>query len=180
MVQSVELLLDPAAEDRVRADWDALAAVDLPSLASNAHESNRPHVTVAVAETGLTPALDGLQAVFRGWELATEGLAGIVGGPVLFGGQRGRWVLARQIVPSRPLLTMHSAVHRMIALEAPGAEVVDQTVPDGWTAHVTIARRIPAGRLAEALGLLDPDPLPCRFVAARLWDGGARTVTPLA
>ena len=179
MVQSVELLLDQDTEAAVRSAWDALAAVDLPSLASNTAESNRPHVTLAVAETGLQPAAEGLRAVFRGWELADEGLAGVVGSPVLFGGQRGRWVLARQVVPSRPLLTMHSAVHRMIGLEAPDAEVVEQTVPDGWTAHVTLARRIPSSRLPEALGLLDAAPLPCRFVAARLWDSGTRSITSL-
>ena len=54
MVQSVELLLDPDTEAAVRSSWDALAAVDLPSLASNTAESNRPHVTLAVAETGTT------------------------------------------------------------------------------------------------------------------------------
>jgi hypothetical protein len=179
-VQSIELLLDPDSEAAVRAAWDALAAVDLPSLATQRAETNRPHVTLAVAESGLEEAEEGLRAVFRGWELSSEGVPGVIGSPVLFGGHRGRWVLARQIVPSRPLLTMHSAVHRALGLQAPDAVLVEQTVPDAWTPHVSLARRVPAGRIPEALALLDGDPMPCRFVGARLWDSAPATVTPLA
>jgi 2'-5' RNA ligase superfamily len=179
MVQSIELLLDPDSENAVRAEWDALASVDLPSLATQHAETNRPHVTLAVADAGLEGAEEGLRAVFRGWELTTEGVAGIVGSPVLFGGHRGRWVLARQVVPSRPLLTLHSAVHRALSLQAPDVEVVEQTLPDEWTAHVSLARRVPAARVPEALGLIGGDPIPCRFTAARLWDSRPATVTPL-
>ena len=179
-VQSIELLLDPGSEAAIREAWEALAAVDLPSLASNHRDTNRPHVTLAVAETGLDAAGEGLRAVFRGWELAEEGVPGIIGAPVLFGGHRGRWVLARQVVPSRHLLTMHSAVHRAIELQAEEAEVVEQTMPDAWTPHVSLARRVPAARVPEALALLDLEPMPCRFIGARLWDAHAETVTPLS
>ncbi|HEY8319867.1 MAG TPA: 2'-5' RNA ligase family protein [Amnibacterium sp.] len=178
MVQSVELLLDPDAEQRIRDGWAALADAGLPSLASHEGASNRPHVTVAVAETGLLPAVEALRAVFRGWHLAERGLAAEVGAPVLFGGHRHRWVLARLVVPSRPLLTVHSAVHRAIAADASEAEVVAQTRPDAWTPHVTLARRIEAERLGAALDAGGP-PLPCRITGARLWDGGSRTVTDL-
>ena len=69
---------------------------------------------------GFEVAEAGLRAVFEGWDLAGRGLAATVGSPVLFGGHRGRWVLARQIVPSRPLLTLHAAVHRALQLHVPG------------------------------------------------------------
>ncbi|MGN6744332.1 MAG: 2'-5' RNA ligase family protein, partial [Amnibacterium sp.] len=147
MVQSVELLLDPDAERRIRAEWAALADAGLPSLASHRGESNRPHCTVAVAQDGLEPAADGLRAVFRGWHLAERGLPVVVGPPVLFGGSRGSWVLARLVVPARPLITLHSAVHRPIEAAAPDAEVVDLTRPAAWTPHVTLARRMPGDRL---------------------------------
>ena len=179
MVQSVELLLDPDAEQRIRDGWAALADAGLPSLASHEGDSNRPHVTVAVAEEGLTPAVEALRAVFRGWHLTERGLAAQVGAPVLFGGHRHRWVLARLVVPSRPLMTVHSAVHRAIAADAPDADVVEQTGPDHWTPHVSLARRIEAERLGAALDALDPAPLPCRITGARLWDGATRTVTDL-
>lgn len=179
MVQSVELLLEPDAEQRVHDEWLALADAGLPSLATQRGETNRPHVTMAVAEGGLEPAVDALEAVFRGWHLAERGLPVALGSPVLFGGHRSRWVLARLVVPSRPLITVHSAVHRAIDAAAPDAEVVEQTRPDSWTAHVSLARRVPTDRLGEALSHVDPSPLRCRVTGARLWDSTPKTVTAL-
>ena len=177
MVQSVELLLDGDAEARLRAEWAALAAAGVPSLADHGGATNRPHVTVAVAETGLEGCVDALSGVFRGWDLAGRGLAATVGAPLLFGGHRGRWVLARQVVPSRPLLTLHSAVHRAVA--AAEVETAEQTRPDRWTPHVTLSRGMPAERMADALAVLAVDPYPCRFVGARLWDSTPKSVTAL-
>jgi hypothetical protein len=180
MVQSIELLLDDETDGSLRAAWAALAEAGLPSLASHAGDTNRPHVTVAVTdEQGFEAAEQALHAVFEGWDLAGAGVAGTVGAPVLFGGHRNRWVLARQLVPSRPLLTMHAAVHRALQLHVPDVPVSPQTQPDAWTPHVTLARRIDAARLPDALGITSVDPLPCRFVGARLWDSGTKTVTAL-
>ncbi len=179
MVQSVELLLDPDTEGRIRRDWAALADAGLPSLVSNRSESNRPHVTLAVAEGGLEAAIDGLRAVFRGWHLADRGLPVVVGAPLLFGGHHDRFVLARLVVPSRPLLTVHSAVHRALGTEAPDAETVDQTRPDAWTPHVSLARRLPADRVGDALVRFAAAPIPARVTGARLWDGGPKTVLDL-
>ena len=53
MTQTVELLLDPAAEAWVLDQWSALRTAGLPSLADHAGASNRPHVTVCVV-----PAVD--------------------------------------------------------------------------------------------------------------------------
>jgi 2'-5' RNA ligase len=181
MVQSIELLFDEETETRLRAAWSRLAEAGLPSLANHGSDSNRPHVTVAVTEgTGFEAAADGLRAVLEGWDVAGRGFGAVVGAPVLFGGYKHRWVLARQIVPSRPLLTLHAAVHRALAEHAPDAAVVDQTRPDGWTPHATLARRVTSERLAEALATVEVEhPLPCRFTAARLWDSVPKTVTPL-
>lgn len=179
MVQSIELLFDEETESVLRAAWDTLAEADLPSLATHVGDSNRPHVTVAVAEEGLETGLDAVRAVVAGWDLRGAGLAAVVGAPLLFGGHRHRWVLTRQVVPSRPLLTLHAAVHRALAEHAPDAEVVEQTRPDGWTPHVSLARRVPADRLGEALERLDVEPLPGRFRGARLWDSPSKTVTDL-
>src|SRR3954471_17476137 len=104
MVQSIELLFDDEAETALRSAWSSLADAGLPSLASHTGETNRPHVTVAVTqERGFEAAVETLRAVFRGWSLASDGLAAEVGSPVLFGGQKQRFVLARQMVPGRPL-----------------------------------------------------------------------------
>lgn len=180
MVQSIELLFDDDTDAAVRAAWTALADAGLPSLAGHTGATNRPHVTVAVTEdTGFADAQDALRLVFEGWALGSDGIAATIGAAVLFGGQRQRWVLARQLVPSRPLLTMHAAVHRTLSLHAPDATVVEQTLPDAWTPHVTLARRMPADRLADALGAVDLAPGTARLRAARLWDSVAKTVTPL-
>jgi 2'-5' RNA ligase len=180
MVQSIELLLDEGAEAALRAAWATLEQAGLPSLATHTGDSNRPHVTLAVTEEqGFDRAEAGLRAVFEGWDLAGAGLAATVGSPVLFGGQRHRWVLARQIVPSRPLLTLHAAVHRALEQHAPDVPVVAQTAPDAWTPHVTLARRVAADRLGEALSAVETEPVPFRFRGARLWDSGTRTVTSL-
>jgi hypothetical protein len=179
VVQSVELLLDERTEAALRRAWDTLHEAGLPSLATNHSGSNRPHVTVAVAEAGLEAAIPGLRAVFAGWELASRGLAGTVGGVLLFGGHRHRFVLARAIVLSRPLQTLHSAVHRAVGLASPDALVPETVRPDAWTPHATLARRVPADRLGPALDLLDLGPIEARFTGARLWDSGPRTVTPL-
>lgn len=181
MVQSIELLLDEQAETALRASWTTLADAGLPSLATHSGDSNRPHVTLAVTDaSGFETAEAGLRAVFEGWDLAGGGLAAVVGSPVLFGGHKHRWVLARQVVPSRPLLTLHSAVHRALQQHVPDVEVTEQTLPDRWTAHVSLARRVQADRLGEALGAVDLGPIPCRFVGARLWDSVEKSVTPLA
>lgn len=184
-VQSIELLLDEDAEAALRGSWDALDAAGLPSLATHTGETNRPHVTLAVAETGpdgerpgFLPAIERVRAVFAGWDLAGAGVAATAGAPLLFGGHKHRWVLARQIVPTWRLLTMHASLHH--ALREAEAEESPQTVPDAWTPHVSLARRMPGDRLDEALQLVVAEPLPCRFVGARLWDSATKTVVPLA
>lgn len=180
MVQSIELLFDSDTETAIRAAWSALDDAGLPGLAAHPGASNRPHVTVAVtAEGGFGTAVAALRSVFEGWSLSGAGLVATVGAPVLFGGQRHRFVLARQIVPSRPLLTLHSAVHRALELHASDVPVVDQTAPDAWTPHVTLARRMPDDRLGDALAAVDLEPLSCRFRGARLWDSVEQAVTPL-
>ena len=179
MVQSIELLLDEQSESALRSEWGRLRAAGLPSLASHTGGTNRPHVTVAVAEEGLEGAVDRVRAVFAGWGLGERGLAGMVGAPLLFGGHRNRWVLARQVVVSRPLLTMHSAVHRAIDLAGTAINLNPLTRPDDWTPHITVARRMGADQLPAALALLDVEPGPVRFVAARFWDSVPKTATPL-
>jgi 2'-5' RNA ligase len=180
VVQSVELLFDEQTEAALRRAWDTLHAAGLPSLATNHSDSNRPHVTVAVADDGLERAVEPLREELARSDLAGHGLPAMVGGTVLFGGHRRRFVLARLIVLSRPLQALHSTVHAAVALAAPDAEVPANVRPDAWTPHATLARRVPADGLGAALDLLDPAPIEARFVGARLWDSGPRTVTPLA
>ena len=80
-VHTVELLLDGKLEDAVRRLWGELHEAGQPSLATHRHPTNRPHVTLAVAET-----LDGRvaadPALLRLQEQVWERLDGVPRNPL--------------------------------------------------------------------------------------------------
>ena len=164
-MRSIELTFDEETEARVRADWAALAAIGLPSLAGHTGATNRPHLTLAAGED-LSDGQELRDAV------AMLPLELTFGGVILFGESRRGVVLARQVVTSSALLELHRRAHDA----APGA--VDLTRPDNWTPHVTLARRMPADDLGRALAAIGPA-VGAIASAARLWDSHERTVTPL-
>ena len=179
---SVELLLDSTSEALVRADWEALEAEGLSSLAAHRAASNRPHITVVAGTT----------------DAATEALAGAaiavpfavtLGPPILFGAGPRR-VLARSVVPSAELLSLHAAVHEQAVHEqavheqavheqlgaAPDSE--PRLRPGTWVPHVTLARRIRLDDLAKALDLLGDD-ITGQVVGVRRWNSETREITML-
>ena len=104
-------------------------------------------------------------------------------------------VLARQVVVDRALLGLHARIHA--AVEAPHAgpdededpdqdgpaapEVVPHTRPGAWAPHVSLALRLTAEQLAEAvtaLGRIEPEGAPA--AGLRRWDPRDRTVRDLA
>lgn len=164
-MRSVELTLDPEADAAIRADWETLARAGLPSLAQHAGASNAPHVTVA-AGTAFDDTPE-LRAAFSAIPLTLR-----FGGAVVFAAGRRGFVLARLIVASASLLALHRAVHDTIV------DAVELTLPDHWTPHVTLARRISADELARALPILGAIES-AQFTAARLWDSETKTLTEL-
>ncbi len=165
-ITSIELLLDADAEAAVRAEWDALAAAGLSSMAPHASPSNRPHVTLLARRGGVAHPLalpdDALP------------LPLMLGAPLLFG-DGDRRVLVRSVVPSAALLALHAAVR-----DAAGAgDDVDHMAPGTWTPHVTLARRMRLADLERALPLVG-GAIACEGVALRRWDAGTRTVTALS
>ncbi|MGJ7442444.1 2'-5' RNA ligase family protein [Aquipuribacter sp. MA13-6] len=174
MVQSVELVLDPALEERVRAQWRALVEADLPSLGRHTGPTNRPHVTLGVAqgvapehEERLVAAVDAARAL---------PLPVRLGGLVLLGGHKH--VLARLVVPSVALLQLHGAVHQAWrdTLDRP-----DHMAPGVWTPHVTLALHLNDSQVGQALTALRRMPDAGRdadgeAVALRRWDSTARVV----
>ncbi len=50
MVHSVEVLFDSETESAIRGIWDGLMAVGVRSQAAHKSPSNRPHVTLTVAD----------------------------------------------------------------------------------------------------------------------------------
>ena len=143
MVHSVELLFDCDTESAVRGIWDDLMALGVRSQAAHTSPSNRPHVTLTVADrmddavtAALSPALAQLPLPCR------------IGAPMLFGGRS--ITLVRLVVPSAGLLALQADVHRICLPHMPNGPLANAE-PGQWTPHVTLARRMAAGVAGLAL-----------------------------
>ncbi|WP_223623988.1 2'-5' RNA ligase family protein [Microbacterium sp. EST19A] len=162
---SIELLLDPATEAAVRAEWDALAAEGMSSLAHHTSASNRPHVTLLV-RTDLA-RFDAQVLLERAPFPFT------LSAPLLFGVGERR-VLARSVVPTAELLDIHAAVHAV----AGRGDDAPHTAPGEWSPHVTLARRLRISDLERAVGHVGGD-IHGHATGLRLWDPTTATVTEL-
>jgi 2'-5' RNA ligase len=171
-MQSLELLFDPGTEAALRAEWTALQDAGLPSSARNTSQSNRPHVTVAVAREGLDRSLHRVRSSIA----ALLPLQVTVGGYLVFPASHGA-VLSRSIVVSRALLELHNRV--IEAVEA-DAVVLETARVDRWTPHATIARRLTPEQLGSAIAHLPRGSRSALAQAVRLWDSETRTVTLVA
>lgn len=164
-VQSVEALLDPATDARVRALWDALATAGLPSQARHAGASNAPHVTLAVREE-----VPGHRDGALGEAVGPLPLPVRLGGLLVFA--RRRCVLALAVVPSSGLLDAHARVDDALAGCGPSAP---HLAPGTWTPHVTLARGLSPGQVGTAVAALGAlDDLDGAVVAVRRWDARER------
>ena len=163
---AIELLLDPDAESAIRAEWDALAARGLSSLAGHTSTSNRPHITL-VARVGMPTPAPGALVGLPSFPLT-------LGAPLLFGAGDRR-VLARSVVPSAELLSLRETLLGAIAsgVDAP------HTAPGEWMPHVALARRVRVVDLPAALEVVGGD-VRARADAVRHWDPGTALVTTLA
>jgi hypothetical protein len=172
MVHSVELLFDPDTEAAVRQLWDDLANNEIRSLASHTSPSNRPHVTLTVAER-MDDAVDAaLGPVTTRLPLDCR-----IGALMLFGGRS--LTLVRLLVPSAEVLTLHADVHRICLPHMP-AGPMPNSEPGAWTPHVTLARRVAPDRLPRALALRQLSRDICgRITGVRHWDGNAKVVHPI-
>lgn len=163
MVHSIELVFDPDTEAAIRHIWADLAGAGIPSQAP----ASRPHVTLAVAER-VDPDVDVLLApVARRLPLTAT-----IGAPVLFG--RANVVFARLVVPTGELLALHAEVHRLCRPHLAPAPM-SNSLPDQWTAHVTLARRVGGHQLGRALRIAGrPAQIDGRFAGLRRWDGSKK------
>ena len=167
MVHSVELVFDVDAEARIRKVWDDLSAVGVRSQAAKKSASNRPPVTLVVAERMAEGVDEALRPVTARLPLACR-----IGAPMVFG--VGRFAVVRLVVPSRELLALHEEVHRRcLPFLTPGP--LPHCVPGGWTPHVTLARRVDATELPRVFGVDGVGTvLDANAVWLRHWDGEAR------
>ena len=164
-VVSIELLLDPDTEARVRADWQRLADAGLSSLGAHTAPSNRPHIPLLVR-----PAL---AEVAFGAASARLPVPIALAEPTVFAhGDRG--VLVWRVEVTDELRELQRDVHRAAG---PGSDAA-HTAPGEWTPHITLARRLRLVSLPEARSLIGP-PLSGTGVALRRWDSASATVSAL-
>jgi hypothetical protein len=163
MVHSVELVFDPDTETAVRRIWDELREAGIPSQAP----ASRPHATLTVAER-IDPEVDELLASLAGrFPMPCR-----IGAPLFFG--RAKAVLARLVVPTTALLDVHADVHRLCLPHLrPGP--MPNALPDDWTAHVTMARRVVPAQMGRAVRIAGkPQEIKGTVVGLRRWDGNAK------
>ncbi|MVU83231.1 2'-5' RNA ligase family protein [Nocardia sp. ET3-3] len=166
MVQSVELVLDAAAEARTRRQWALLRELGLHAPGPD----HRPHITVAVAAE-IWPRLDkalGRQD-FQPFEVR-------LGGLLVFGSHAP--ILVRAVVPAAPLIALQHRLFQVIE-DCPG--IPANVRPDRWTPHLTLARRLRPGQFDAALDAVawDKDS-PATVVGIRRWDGERHVEWPIA
>ncbi|MFI5508591.1 2'-5' RNA ligase family protein [Mycobacterium sp. NPDC051804] len=172
MVHSVELLFDRDTDAAIRRIWDDLTGVGVRSQAAHRAPSNRPHVTLTVAEAMDESVNDALRPLLRRLPLGST-----IGAPMLFG--RRDFTLVRLIVPSAELLSLHAEVQNTCLPHMP-AGPLPHSEPGQWTPHVTLARRVPPDQLESALTLKSVGhPLSATVVGLRHWDGNSKREYPI-
>lgn len=164
MVQSVELLLDPHLDGAVRAEWQTLWDAGMPSLRRITAESNRPHITLFVARSIPTEVDEALT-----YAVSAPSFPIRLGGHLVFGSKHV--TLARSVLPSRSLLTLH---RRVWEAASHGLDVPPHIEPGRWTPHVSLSRRLPSADLGAAVSLLDGAELTGHGTVLRRWDGDAK------
>jgi hypothetical protein len=163
MVHTIELVFDRDIEAAIRHIWADLAAVGIPSQAP----ASRPHATMVVAEH----IASDVDALLRPLSQRLP-LDCVVGAPVLFG--RAKVVLARLVVPTSELLALHAETHRL-CLPHVTPEPMPNCLPDQWTAHITLARRVGGAQLGRALRVAGrPSEIHGTIAGLRRWDGNKK------
>jgi hypothetical protein len=172
MAHSVELLFDPDTEDAIRRQWAALVEAGLPSQAHHRSPTNRPHVTLTVAERIDASVDEALRAPAGLLPLPCR-----IGAPLVFGHES--LVLARLIVPDAELLRVQESVDSICRPHMP-ADPLPHARPGQWTPHVPLARRLAPADLAAALQAVAAEATDGTFAGLRRWDGDARVDTLIA
>jgi hypothetical protein len=167
VVHSVELVFDADTDARIRRVWEDLDAVGVRSQAAVKSPSNRPHVTLVVADQMSDDVDDALVPVLSRLPLACR-----LGAPMLFG--RGPFTLVRLVVPSAELLALHADVHGVcLPFMTPG--VLPHAAPGEWTPHVTLGRRVDAAQLPTVFEVASvSSDVDASAVGLRHWDGDSR------
>jgi 2'-5' RNA ligase len=172
VTQSVELVLDQAAEATVLGEWSRLAEAGLPTEQRGVPSpTHRPHVTLWAGPAVAAEVDAALPSLVRGLNLTL-----LLGSLLVFGPRRGQVVLVRQVVANVPLLELQGQVAGRC-----GTEPDSHFAPGRWSPHVTIARRVPVDRLGLVVATLGTVPdLVATSRTCRRWDGDAKVAWDLS
>ncbi len=167
---AVCLLFDRKTERAIRALWDRLESVGVPSLRSHTHGRHVPHLSYAVLRTWDVASVSAALGELDGGgpvELSFDGIG-------LF--RRGRsWLLAG--VPADLVGRQERVV---AAVTATGADLHKHYVPGTWLPHCSLAPRASLAQLPVlAAAVYDVLPLPARLDRAALIDSGTGEQWPL-
>ena len=167
-MHSLELLCDPAGDETIRAQWQALRDADLPSQLDHQGSSNAPHLTVVAA-----PILgDDALSVARVRLGNLIPITARTGGLLLLGG--------KEVTIARSVELDDDAVRKVLAVRT---HVPDRR-HDGWLPHVSLVRRLPREQLPTALEVLHDhggdEVSELRFTALRYWNPDEQETTMLA
>jgi 2'-5' RNA ligase len=168
---AVCLLFDSRSERAIRALWDQLESLGVPTLRSHTHGRHVPHVSYAVLRTwDLVTVTDALAQLDAGEPVALsfDGLG-------LF--RRGRaWLLAGVAAD------LAARQERVVsAVTCTGAELHKHYVPGRWLPHCSLAPRATLAQLPIlAASVYDVLPLSARLNRAALIDSSTGDMWPLA
>lgn len=168
-MRTVELLCSPELEEAVRAAWVRLAAAGLPSLARNAHPTNRPHLTLAAVDE-FPPGAE--QRLADLCDAALPLPARLDRVEVLDGSAPLVWLVR----PAPQLLALHGAVWDVLAA-ADGQH--PWHAPGRWIPHLSLALRFRDADRRRARAVAGLDRPSGEFIAARSYDSRTRTITEL-
>lgn len=171
MSLAVCLLFDRKSDRAIRALWDQLETLGVPTLRSHTHGHHVPHLSYAVLRTWDLPAVTkavGELPAGEPVELSFDGVG-------LF--RRGRaWLLAG--VAADLAIRQERVVE---AVTATGAELHKHYYPGAWLPHCSLAPRAPLAQLPVlAASVYDVLPLPGRLDRAALINSATGEIWPLA
>lgn len=162
---ALELSFDEVSDRAIRHQWAALQAAGLPSQADHKGMTNAPHVTVVAAQDIPNESVDlARNKLALPAELTVRGL-------VLFG-DGPRVTIAHLVEPDHEFAALVAEIHR-------GVPANRYPV---WTPHITLSRRVPRARVAEALDVLSAGDPVGTIIATRLrwWDPVQKVVDDVA
>lgn len=167
MPHSIEILLDSDTESTIRDQWHILEESGLPNSGQIRGGTVRPHCTL-LAATAISSGADGaLATTAQRLPFSVR-----IGGALVFP-SGNRFILARSVLPSTELLSVHATMFRLAGDHVDGP--AQHGAPGEWTPHITLGRRLTAQQVATALDVLSWARIDGRASSLRRWDSDEKT-----